>query len=244
MKMKHRKKPEAGSQRPEANQVGGTFYCFEKFSLQSTPTVNCQLPITNSNLKRKICFLFAIILALASCNSGYTPKPRGYFKIDFPEKEYRIFDQPGYPYTFEYPVYGTIIKDSLFFDQHPENPYWINIDFPRFNGRIHLSYKEIGKNKFDSLVNDAFTMSYKQHTYRASAIQREPFTSPNGSGGVYFTLKGNAATGNQFFVSDSTRHFLRGALYFAATPNSDSLQPVNDFLKKDLWHLINTLKWR
>lgn len=190
------------------------------------------------------CCLALIVIIISSCNSDYTPKPRGYFKIDLPQKQYRAFDQPGYPYTFEYPVYGNVIKDSMFFDQRPENPYWVNIDFPGFNGRIYVSYKEIGKNKFDSLVNDAFTMSYKQHTYRASAIQREPFISPNGSSGVYFTLKGNAATGNQFFITDSTRHFLRGALYFAATPNSDSLQPVNDFLKKDLWHLINTLKWR
>jgi gliding motility-associated lipoprotein GldD len=188
--------------------------------------------------------LLIIFLFLFACNSDYTPRPRGYFKIDLPKKEYRQFDQAGYPYTFEYPVYGTIIKDSLFFDKHPENPYWINIDFPSFNGRIHLSYKEIGRNKFDSLVNDAFTMSYKQHTYKASAIQREAFVTPEGSSGVYFTLKGNAATGNQFFVTDSTKHFLRGALYFAATPNADSLQPVNDFLKKDLWHLINSLRWR
>jgi gliding motility-associated lipoprotein GldD len=193
----------------------------------------------------KIFSAFAIIsLITISCNSDYTPKPRGYFKIDLPKKEYRIFNQAGYPYTFEYPVYGNVIKDSLFFDQHPENPYWINIDFPTFNGRIYLSYKEIGKNKFDSLVADAFTMSYKQHTYKASAIQSEEFSTANGSGGVYFTLKGNTATGNQFFVTDSSKHFLRGALYFAATPNADSIQPVNDFLKKDLWHLINTLKWR
>ena len=188
--------------------------------------------------------LLVISLVAIACNSEYTPRPRGYFKIDLPKKAYKSFDQAGYPYTFEYPVYGNVIKDSLFFDQHPENPYWINIDFPTFNGRIHLSYKEIGKNKFDSLVKDAFEMSYKQHTYRASAIQPEQFTTSNGSSGVYFTLKGNAATGNQFFVTDSTKHFLRGALYFAATPNADSLQPVNDFLKADLWHLINTLKWR
>jgi gliding motility-associated lipoprotein GldD len=185
-----------------------------------------------------------ILLSTLSCNSEYTPKPRGYFKIDLPKKSYRLFDQPGYPYSFEYPVYGNVVKDSLFFDRQPENPYWTNIDFPGLNARIHLSYKQIGKNKFDSLVNDAFTMSYKQHTYKASSIQQEEFITPNGSSGVYFTLKGNAATGNQFFITDSVSHFLRGALYFAATPNSDSLQPVNDFLKQDLWHLLNTLKWK
>jgi gliding motility-associated lipoprotein GldD len=189
------------------------------------------------------CF-FIPALIFTACNSEYTQKPRGYFKIELPPKTYQRFEQPGFPYSFEYPAYGQIVKDSLFFDEKAENPYWINIDFPQFNGRIHISYKEIGRNKFDSLVNDAYTLSYKQHTYRASAIQPEPFTTPAGIEGVYFTLKGNAATSNQFFATDSTRHFLRGALYFSATPNEDSLAPVNKFLGEDLRHLINTLQWR
>jgi gliding motility-associated lipoprotein GldD len=141
-------------------------------------------------------------------------------------------------------VYGQVVKDSLFFDEKAENPYWINIDFPRFNGKIYISYKEIGKNQFDSLVNDAFTMSYKQHTYKASAIEPVPFTTPNNLSGIYFSLKGNTATANQFFITDSVKHFLRGALYFDAVPNEDSLRPVNNFLQKDLQHLINTLQWK
>lgn len=196
------------------------------------------------NLPKHFCFAFVIALVCFSCSTDYTPKPRGYYKIDLPAKNYVSFDKPGFPYSFEYPTYGVVTRDSLFFDQKPENPYWINIDFPQFNARIYISYKAIGKNKFDSLVNDAFTMSYKQHTYRASAIQREQFQTANGASGVYFTLKGNAATANQFFATDSVKHFLRGALYFAATPNEDSLRPVNNFLKADLKHLINTLKWR
>ena len=188
----------------------------------------------------------AVILCLAAvvlgCNSGYTPRPRGYFKIDLPNKQYRVFDSAGYPYTFEYPVYGMVVKDSVFFDEKPEN--WINIDFPQFEGRIHISYKRIGRNNFDSLVNDAFNMSFKQHTYKASGISPEEFTTPQGYGGVYFTLKGNAATSNQFFITDSVKHFLRGALYFSATPNADSLEPVNRFLRQDVEHLINTLRWK
>jgi gliding motility-associated lipoprotein GldD len=190
-----------------------------------------------------VAFSFLIVF-LFSCNSDFVQKPRGYFKIDMPAKEYRQFNEPGYPYSFEYPSYGQIVKDTLFFEQSPENPYWINIDFPGFSGRIHISYKEIGRNKFDSLVNDAYTLSYKQHTYKASSIQPEPFTTPTGVEGVYFTLKGNAATSHQFFATDTSRHFLRGALYFAATPNEDSLAPVNKFLSQDLRHLINTITWK
>ncbi len=196
------------------------------------------------NYRRQIV-LFLFCALLLACNSDYIIKRRGYFKIDLPEKAYQSFNRPGYPYTFEYPLYGKIVKDTSFFDQQVEDDYWINIDFPRFNSRMHISYKEIGKkNQFDSLVNDAFTMSYKQHTYKAYAIEPVPFTTPNGVEGIFFSLKGNTATANQFFVTDTTKHFLRGALYFDATPNEDSLLPVNQFLKKDLEHLINTLQWK
>ncbi|HZF65037.1 MAG TPA: hypothetical protein VEZ55_11145 [Chitinophagaceae bacterium] len=188
--------------------------------------------------------LVCMTIFFLACNNDYTIKPRGYFKIDLPQKTYQKFDSPSYPYTFEYPVYSEIVKDSLFFEEKAENPYWININFPQFNGKIHISYKQIGKNKFDSLVNDAFTMSYKQHTYKASAIEPAAFTTPNNLSGIFFTLKGNTATANQFFVTDSVRHFLRGALYFNAVPNEDSLRPVNAFLQKDLQHLINTLQWK
>jgi len=195
-------------------------------------------------MKIKITCLLFLLISLAACNNDYIIKPRGYFKIDFPQKEYQKFDNPDYPYSFEYPVYAEILKDSLFFDKKAENPYWINVSFPRFNGKIYISYKEVGKNNFDSLVNDAFTMSYKQHTYKASSIEPTPFTTPNKLNGIYFSLKGNTATANQFFITDSSRHFLRGALYFDAVPNEDSLRPVNNFLQKDLQHLINTLQWR
>jgi gliding motility-associated lipoprotein GldD len=183
-------------------------------------------------------------LCLLSCNTNYTvDKKRGYFKIDFPKKEYRVFDTLDYPYSFEYPVYANVVKDSTFFDSKPENPWWINIDFPQFNGRVFVSYKEIGENKFDSLVNDAFKLSYKHHSQKASAIDQELISTKNGIEGFYFTLEGNTATANQFFLTDSVKHFLRGALYFNATPNEDSISVVNDFLKTDIKHLIETFKW-
>lgn len=183
------------------------------------------------------------ILSLSACNSTYTPKPNGYYKIDLPQRSYQKFDKPGYPYTFEYPVYATIAQDTSFFEAKPENPWWINIDFPRFNGRIYISYKVIGKTDFSKLLNDAYAMTYK-HTAKASSINDSLFTTPLGVEGIYFKVGGNAATANQFLVTDSVKHFLRGALYFDATPNEDSLRVVNDFLKEDMRHLINTLQWR
>jgi len=193
-------------------------------------------------ISRFASFLLALAF-LFSCNSVYTPKRRGYFKIDFPPHQYQTFDQPGFPYTFEYPVYAKILKDSTFFDTVPENPWWINIDFPSFGARIYISYKSIGANKFDKLREDAFKMTFK-HTYKASSIEDSVFKTSNGVGGDFFKVGGNAATANQFFVTDTTRHFLRGALYFDTAPNEDSLGIVNKFLEKDMDHLINSFRWK
>ena len=193
---------------------------------------------------KHITVLLLIAWVLSSCNSPYTYKKKGYFNIDFPEKKYQSFDQPGYPYTFEYPLYAKIIKDTTFFGDKAED-WWINIDVPRFGGRIYISYKPIrNKNQIDSLAEDAYKMAHKQHVDISTGIDDSLMKTPNGAEGLYYSLKGNTATANQFFLTDSTRHFLRGALYFDATPNEDSLGIVNDFLKKDLQHLINTLKWK
>ena len=186
----------------------------------------------------------ALLVIVFSCNSDYTIKPTGYFKIDFPEHKYQTFQQAGYPYTFEYPVYAKVLQDTSFFEDKPENPYWINIDFPQFNGKIYISYKEIGNaNDFNKLVDDAFKLTYK-HTTKATEIKDSLMTTPAGISGIFFKVGGNAATANQFFVTYSTNHFLRGALYFDATPNEDSLGIVNEFLQQDMKHLINSLHWK
>ena len=192
--------------------------------------------------KRPACFC-SILLILVACNSVYTPKPRGYFRIDFPEHKYQSFNLPEFPYSFEYPVYAKIIRDTSFFGDKPENPYWINVDIPRFHARIYISYKKVEGNNFTKLREDAYKMTYK-NTYKATSIEDSLISTPLGVHGIFFHVGGNAATANQFFVSDSVKHFLRGALYFDTTPNEDSLGIVNQFLQTDMNHMINTLQWK
>jgi gliding motility-associated lipoprotein GldD len=207
------------------------------------------------------CFLFVLFL-IAGCNSPYTSKKRGYFNIELPKHAYQPFEMEGFPYKFEYPVYAKVIKDSTYFDAQPENPYWINIDFPGFNSRIFLSYKIVGgkavykikqadgtyrdssgTNEFDRMVADAFLLTNKNDVV-ASSIKDSMVQTANNVGGVFFRVGGNAATAKQFFLSDTTKNFIRGALYFNVTPNADSLSPVQDFLQADLEHLINTFQWK
>lgn len=193
------------------------------------------------------CLLFIIyyslFVVLTSCNSPYIPKPNGYFKINFPEKKYQQFNQQGYPYTFEYPTYSRVVKDSTFFGDSTENPWWVNVEFPQFSARIYLSYKVIGKYKLDKLLNDAFDLTNK-HTVKASYIDDSLMNVSDKVHGEFFKVEGDVATANQFFLTDSTKNFLRGALYFDATPNQDSLQPVNQFLVEDMNHLISTFRWK
>jgi gliding motility-associated lipoprotein GldD len=190
-----------------------------------------------------VFYAIAILFLLAACNSNFTAKPQGYFNIDFPKHEYQLFDKPGYPYTFEYPVYAKVLKDSTFFGETTENPWWINIDFPQFAGRIYVSYKAIGKNNFDTLIKHAYILTGK-HSSKAYSIDDSLINTPNQIHGMFFSVGGDVATSNQFFLTDSTKHFLRGAMYFDATPNADSLGIVNQFLMQDMKHIINTFKWR
>lgn len=212
---------------------------------------------------RKIIFIvaFFVPVVLVSCNSAYTSKKKGYFKIDFPQHKYVPFAKEGFPYTFEYPAYATIIQDSTYFEGRPENNYWLNVDFPQFGGRIFLSYKIVGGkavyklkqengtykdssgiNAFDNMVKDAYNLTNKNQVVTTSIKDSLMHTS-NGLTGIFFKVGGNAATAKQFFLSDTTKNFIRGALYFDVTPNADSLRPVQDFLQEDIAHMINTFRW-
>ena len=186
--------------------------------------------------------LILIVLLAASCrNNDYTPKPRGYFRIQLPVNEYRKLDSI-YPYTFEYPVYSRITPDPLALQE----TNWINLDFPQFRGRLHISYKTVsGPKELDKYFEDSRKLAMK-HIPKASNIEQIALSDPaNRVFGLIYNIKGlGAASPYQFYVTDSTRHFLRGALYFDAVPNSDSLMPVIEFVKKDIDHLINTLRWK
>ncbi len=183
-------------------------------------------------------------LTVISCNEEYTPKPKGYFRISFPEHEYKIYSPEYCPFSFEYPVYANISRDTVFLDTLPENPCWMDINFPDLNGSIYLSYKEINKDHgLAKLIEDFHVLAFK-HTVKASGIDESIINSENHVYGLYYNIEGNAASNIQFFATDSFNHFIRGSLYFNNAPNADSLAPVIHFVEKDIRHMIGTLKWK
>lgn len=184
-------------------------------------------------------FLFFCCL-LPSCSSDYTPKPRGYFRIDFPEKKYQTYSSDC-PYTFEFPVYAEVVPDR----NRDAKPCWLDVSYPGFNGRIHLSYQPVSSEKqFNQLTEDARTFAFK-HTVKATAIDEAVISYPDRKVyGIYYSIGGNTASSVQFYLTDSTRNYLRGALYFNEEPRLDSIQPVLDFIKKDIDLMIKTFKWK
>lgn len=182
--------------------------------------------------------LILLFLVAASCSDSYTPKPRGYFRIDLPEQKYQVFDS-AFPYTFEYPVYADIVGDS----SRMAEPYWINIRYKSLNATLHFSYKVISGN-LTKYLDDAHTLVNK-HIPKANAItQREYVDQKNRVFGLVYDIRGaDAASPYQFYLTDSISEFVRGALYFNHIPNNDSLAPVIEFLKKDVEHMISTFRW-
>lgn len=182
--------------------------------------------------------LLLLMLLTLACQRSSTPKPRGFLRIDFPAKEYVLFDSVC-PYTFEYPSYGKIVPDTDYMTE----PCWINIDFPDFDGIIHISYKEVNQNLND-FIEDSRALTYK-HTIKADAIKETVYSNPELEvHGILYDIKGNAASSIQFYLTDSNAHFLRGSLYFNVQPDKDSLAPVISFFREDIIHLMESFAWK
>ncbi|MBE8722942.1 gliding motility lipoprotein GldD [Sphingobacterium pedocola] len=193
-----------------------------------------------NNMRISVASLFVALVFIGCQQTTYTPKPRGFFKVDFPERAY-IEARTGCPFYIEIPAYSILGKDP---SQNTQD-CWKNLDFPQFNARLHLSYYRISASApFDYLTEDARTFVFK-HTSKATSIDQKRIQDPHRQiYGVEYAIRGNTASNYQFYISDSTTHYLRGALYFNEKPHLDSIQPVLDFLKEDIRHIISTIRWK
>ena len=184
--------------------------------------------------------LVIMTMTMFSCQRNYTPKPHAYFRIDFPEKGYQMYDSISYPFIFEYPVYGKLVHLT----PPSSDSCWMNIIFPKYRGTIHLTYKKIDHD-FDQHIENNWKIIFTGIAQKADAVDYHPHVDPEMKVfGTLFDIKGNAASAIQFFVTDSTRNFLRGSLYFSVRPNQDSLAPVVAFFRKDIIHLMESIRWK
>ena len=191
-------------------------------------------------MKIKIAIGLLSLVLLASCgevNDDYDfyPKPISGSKIVFPQKEYKSFVSDC-NYKFEIPIYSNLLLDTNV------NNCNGNLRFENFNAELYLTYINVDTNLMYN-IEYSRKLAY-DHSIKADAIEEAVIkNTDNKTYGVQYKIKGNAASNYQFYVTDSTNHFLRGALYFNTAPNYDSIQPTLEFMMADFDHMIKTINW-
>ena len=207
-------------------------------------------PLIRINFYEKL-FVKNYLLIIVNCllfftcrqkndSSDFVPKPKGYNRIDLPVAQYQQMAE-NHPFSFQYSTQAILKPDSVRWAE----PHWMYVYYPKLNAMIQLTYKPLGgdKNKLSKLIEDAHKLAAR-HGQKAYSIQDLVLKTPSGKSAMLMELEGEVPTYLQFYTTDSTKHYLRGALYFNTALKSDSLAPVIDYLKKDVIKLLNTLEWK
>ncbi|MFN7882096.1 MAG: gliding motility lipoprotein GldD [bacterium] len=177
---------------------------------------------------------------LFSCSKNYQPKPKGYNRLVLPEEKYHTLPD-SLPYQFEYSTAAKLLRDTSWINEK----FWVEIYYPTLKANIHITYKRIENRDalLKELLNDAYRLTSKQQI-KAYGIDEVKVVTPRGKTALIAEISGEVPSQFQFTMTDSSRNFLRGALYFNTKVQNDSLAPAIDFMKKEVMHLINTLEWK
>ena len=180
-----------------------------------------------------------LVAACGSSSDNYIPKPKGFPRLDLPAPSYTLL-APTHPYQFEYNKIARILPDTF----ARSEPHWIFINYPTFKASVQLTYKPIRNdvNRLRAMLEDSYKLAAR-HNIKAYAIEQRKIRLKSGLEASIIDLSGEVPSQVQFVTTDSTTHFLRGALYFNTATENDSLQPVIQYIRKDILHLLNTLTW-
>ena len=191
----------------------------------------------------KLLFIFLVVL-LAACSNrdadNYVPKPKGYNRIDLPPHRYQPLIA-AHPYSFEYSSQARILPDTF----RGAQPHWIFIQYPAFKASVQLTYHPVlnSEKRLAGMISDSYKLA-AMHNEKAYSFKEELIQLPTGLKADVLSISGEVPSQLQFFTTDTTTHFLRGALYFNVATRNDSLAPVIDYLRKDVLHLLKTLHWK
>ena len=183
-------------------------------------------------LKKIVLLLFAFGILMSCEEESVLPKPTGFLRLAYPKAKYQ--KSVTVPYEFETNKIANVKVNGK---------YWMKIEYPKLNASIDITYRPVHNNIIE-LLKESEKLTTK-HAIKADAIYYDAFE--NDSEKVYGKLSnvtGNAASAIQFHITDSTKHFLTGALYFNTPPNYDSIYPAIKYIEKDIIRLMNTAKWR
>ncbi len=175
---------------------------------------------------------FVAILFIIGCSEEYIPKPKAYLNLEYPEQSF-ISLPVERSYVFDILTNVTTIP-------LPQN--WLKITYPELKASVDITYRPVNNN-----LKELFLEAEKlvlEHTIKADFITWRDFERPEAKVyGKMCEIGGNAASQVQFHVTDSSKHFLKGSLFFYAKPNYDSIYPAVEYVKKDMIRIMETLAW-
>jgi len=193
-------------------------------------------------MTRLSIYLLFAAASFAACQQEqgtYIPKQRAFPRIELPAHEYQKLDK-DFPYDFEYSKHTKITPDT----SYGALSHFIHIDYQKYSAVIHISHRD-PQGSLDSLAiffDNSLRLTEK-HNIKASAISNSVKTLDNGATLIMSELEGDVPSQFQYFITDSTDHFLRAALYFPTNVQNDSLAPIIEYVKEDMIHMINTTRW-
>jgi len=185
---------------------------------------------------RKLLGLLVVAATCWACHKHYTPKPKAYLALEFPEHHYKRMNLDC-PYSFDMNTIARL-QPSL---EHRDCMF--DIVYPKMKGTIYITYEPVHDN-LEKLLKDAQKMPLK-HTIKADAISGDEYVNPkHHTYGMMYSLSGDAASQAQFYLTDSTSHFITGSLYFRLEPNYDSIYPAGEYLRADMKRIMESLTWK
>jgi len=186
-------------------------------------------------LKKYSAFILFFIFAISfmGCKNESIPKPSSQLRLDYPIAEYSNYENDC-QYSFD------TNSNAIITEKGDCN---FEINYPKMKATIYLSYIPVNNN-IKLLLQDAQKLTYK-HVIKADDILEQPYINyEKRVFGMFYQVDGNAATNTQFYVTDSTKNFVTGSVYFYAKPNFDSIMPAASYIKNDVQNLMESLKWK
>ncbi len=183
-------------------------------------------------MRLKLSFLFLMLICFSSCGENSIPKPKAMLRLEYPDADISVLKSDYFQFEHNSLANLKASDDAS-----------LTLDYPAMKGSVFITYKKVEGN-LEKLLSDAQKLSY-EHVVKADNILEQPFINEEDKVyGMFYEVKGDAASQAQFYVTDSTRNFVTGSLYFYAKPNYDSIYPAAVYLQKDIRRIMETLRWK
>jgi gliding motility-associated lipoprotein GldD len=183
-------------------------------------------------MRLKWPIVILLLVLSGSCREEVLPKPKAMLRLEYPNTTAGLLQTDNFEFEL-----------NALAEVKEQGDKSLTLEYPKMKGSIFITYKKV-KGDLEKLLSDAQKLSY-EHVVKADAIDPKEFINEQDRVyGMFYEVKGDAASQAQFYATDSLSHFVTGSLYFYAKPNYDSIFPAAVYLQKDIQRIMETLKWK